>query len=309
MIRNRLIFTLLVLAVLFWSCSAGHDKLVYAYQDRIVDTLSVIAAEKDLFAGNVEGKIFSSGPQTVEALISGSADVAAMGDSAAIILLSKYDNFKIITTHGSGAQRHRIIVGKNISVESWKDLEGLRIGIKKGTSTYGGFIIKSCEMGLDLESSLIEMSPSVQLTALASGEIDVLVASEPTPSIAEDKGIGTFFDSLATGDMSYPIVLVASEKTIEEKSEDLTALIASLQKAELFLTENYEEVLSIHSQLNNFSRELVDGSLSLHDHSVGKASEVKATMENLSRILNETGTISSLPEWEKVLDDSLFPEI
>jgi ABC-type nitrate/sulfonate/bicarbonate transport system substrate-binding protein len=307
--KNIFIYPLLILTALSWSCSSGSDKLIYAYQDRIVDTLSVIAAEKDFFADNVEGKIFSSGPQTVEALISGSADVAAMGDSAAIILLSKYDNFKVIATHGSGAQRHRIIVGKNVSVESWKDLEGLRIGIKKGTSTYGGFIIKSREKGLDLEKSLIEMSPSVQLTALASGEIDALVASEPTPSIAEDKGIGTFFDSLAIGYMSYPIVLVALESTIEEKSENLEALIASLQKAELFLDENYEEVLSIHSNLNNFSTQLVDISLTRHNHSVRKASEVKPTLENLSRILNETGTISSLPDWEKVLDDSLLPDI
>ncbi|MBB6481258.1 ABC transporter substrate-binding protein [Spirochaeta isovalerica] len=304
--KKELILSLLILSTLLWSCSSSDSNLVYAYQDRIVDTLSVIAAEKELFAKNVEGKIFSSGPQTVEALISGSADVAAMGDSAAIILLSKYDNFRIIASHGSGEKRHRIVTGKEIQIDTWNDLQGLRIGIKKGTSTYGGLIIKAEDKGIDLENSLMEMSPSVQLTALASGEIDALVASEPTPSIAEDKEIGRHFDYLDMPGMTYPIVLVASEKTIAERKAQLEDLIKSLENAQDYLATNRSDVITVHSSLSGFSPAMVENSLSLHNHVVRPASDFRETLDELGRILLKTGTINQLPDWDKVLDMSLM---
>lgn len=194
--KNYLLYEIFLLSLFLTGCNQSNEKLVFAYQDRVVDTLSIIAVERGFVDKNVDSRIFSSGSQTIEALISGSADVASMGDSAAILLLSKYDDFVIIASQGNGSKRHRIIVANGITVNNWTDLKNKKIEMKKGTSTHGGFILKSNEEGVQLSENIIDMNPSIQLIALATGEIDVMVASEPSPSIAESNNIGYFFSSL-----------------------------------------------------------------------------------------------------------------
>lgn len=289
------------------SCEKKDDsKLVLAYQDRIVDTLSILAMARGTGMENIEGRIFSSGPQTVEALMSGSADVATVGDSAAITLLSRSDDYVIIASHGKGPGRHRIIVHNGVVVKSWNDLKGLKIGMKLGTSTHGGFLLKSREEGLTGDLNIIDMSPSLQLTALASGEIDVMIASEPTPSQAEAKGIGYDFATLETGNMTYPVVLMTNRKTLETKKGLLKQLLARMSGASDFLETDREKALSILGEITGMDKTIVSESVARHSFNVGNPSEIRDSMTGLTEVLHETGYVSGTIDWDKALNDSLF---
>lgn len=308
MLKNIIKSSVILLLAILTGCSQSHKNLTLAYQDRIVDALSVIAVEKELISPQMDARMFSSGPQTIEALISGSAQIATMGDSAAIILLSKYDNFVIIAGLGTGPKRHRVIVSDNSGIHSWEDLAGKKIGIKKGTSTHGGFLLKSDQLGLNFEKEIIDMAPSLQLTALASGEIDVMVASEPSPSIAEGKGIGTHFAYLDIKDMTYPVVLVTTRETLEKRGNELKLLLKAYENAESFVTNNETEVVKIFSVLNGFNEDLVRSSMSLHQFHIIRPGEMIKTLEKLSSVLLDMGKISELPDWENAMDNTLFSD-
>ncbi|MBW1902363.1 MAG: ABC transporter substrate-binding protein, partial [Deltaproteobacteria bacterium] len=94
--RNVFLFILTVIPVFIgiWlsntACTdAKKGECIFAYQDRVADAISIIAAEKGFFKEqglSLVLKRFSSGPECMEALASGSADFGTMGDTTAIIV-------------------------------------------------------------------------------------------------------------------------------------------------------------------------------------------------------------------------------
>ena len=97
----RIGLILFIISLLLISCSELKNDnnnnlcLVFAYQDRIADAVSIIAVEKEFFKQQglkIEPYIFSSGPACAEALLYGKAQMATMGDATGIVLVSKIEN-------------------------------------------------------------------------------------------------------------------------------------------------------------------------------------------------------------------------
>ena len=123
--------------------SWAAEALRFAYQNRIGDALSIIAFKKDLFIAEglqVKPLLFNNGPACSEALFTGAVDVATMGDTTTLLAVSRINDLRILASHGAGEKRHRIIVAGNSPLKNPADLKGKRVGVKKGTSTHGGFL-------------------------------------------------------------------------------------------------------------------------------------------------------------------------
>ena len=172
--------------------AVAAEPLRFAYQNRIGDAVSIIAVNRDFFAEEglqVKGLLFNNGAACAEAIFTGAVDVATMGDTAALLAVSREPTLRIIASHGAGEKRHRIIVPQASPIRSLNDLKGKRIGVKKGTSTHGGFLALLAAKGINsLELRIIDLDPAIMPDALAAGSLDAFVASEPTPSLAEQKG-------------------------------------------------------------------------------------------------------------------------
>ena len=91
---------------------------------------------------------FSSGPACAEALYSGAADIGGMGDTTAIIMTARSPAFVIIASHATGEHRHRVMVRNDSRLQTLNDLKGKRLGVKKGTSTYGGLLAALSKAGM-----------------------------------------------------------------------------------------------------------------------------------------------------------------
>ncbi len=138
--KKKLILFLVICA---WPVlSFGEEPLRFAFQNRIGSVLPIIAVEQGFFADEgleVTTQMFSNGPACAEALTSGAADIATMGDTTALIALSRNLPVQLLFSHASGEHRHRLMV-MNPTLTTIDDLRGKRIGVKKGTSTYGGLL-------------------------------------------------------------------------------------------------------------------------------------------------------------------------
>ena len=175
-------------------------------------------------AGMFEFIQFSSGSLSAEALINGGADIASMGDAVAVSLASRYpDKIVLVAVHGTGAGRHRL-------ASAFGDLSDVgSIGIKYGTSTHSALLAwmeRSRVMTGDV--SLIDLSPDLQLSALASGEIDALAASEPTPSIAAQRMNNITVTPIEVEGRSFPVVLVARRSSFLEKKDLIEELVSKI---------------------------------------------------------------------------------
>ena len=212
MVAGGVAVVALAIAAVFHSqdMSNSEPAIRFAYQNRIGSAACVVAVENDFFTDEelkIEPFRFNSGPACAEALYSGSADIGTMGDTTALITVSRDDRFVIIASHGQGEHRHRLMVDRNASITMVENLRGKTVGVKKGTSTYGGFLLLLASRQLDpAEIRILDMRPSEMPDALAAGSIDAFVASEPTPSLAEMRGARELATMGGLGN-TYPTLL------------------------------------------------------------------------------------------------------
>ena len=319
--RYKLLSVTLISAIIICSILVYQEYWVkkttvsftIAYQDRVADLAMIVAVKlgyfKDEGLKGVRTMMFHSGPACAEAIIYGKADFGTMGDTTAIIATAtKEPVIKIIASHGGGEHRHRIIARIGSGIKSLQDLVNKRIAIKKGTSTHGGLMLLAKKYGLNLDPYLVDMSPSDQLTALATGAVDAIVASEPTPSIAEVKGYGYEVATCGGLNNTYPILLVVRTDFAEKHPKVVVKVLKALIRATEFIREHPKEAAAILANLTGIPTEAVEKAMSYHYYQVKLDDEVKNSLNSMAAFLKEIGKIESLPDLDEAMDDSYLRE-
>ena len=280
------------------SASGQNELPVFAYQDRVGDAAAIIAAEKMKSSGVFDTKRFSSGGLCAEALISGTADAATMGDAVAVKLAARYpENIIFLGVHGEGAQRHRLVRSKRIPD---------KIAVKFGTSTHAALLAWYENQGIDLNSEgapeLVDMPPSLQISALSSGEVDAIAASEPTPSIALEKICGEDCSleavTLDSPGRKYPIVLVTTRKSLSKFGDQIKNLENELNISAELIDSN----MDLLSGITGLDFELLEKSLSYHDFGLKPVQQYQDELDELAGFLLERGAIPEKPDWSAVMD-------
>jgi aliphatic sulfonates family ABC transporter substrate-binding protein len=285
-------------------------KLRFAFQDRVADAASMVAVEKGFFseeALDVQPMVFSSGPACSEALLSGSADIGTMGDTTAVIAAAR-SPVKIIASHGGGEHRHRIVVAEDSSIRAPSDLVGRRVAVKKGTSTYGGLLAWAQASGIDLsEVRVTEMRPGDMADALLSGAVDAIVASEPTPSVVEERG-GRELATLGGLGNTYPILLVARDEFIAANPEAVSAFVRAMSRAAVFISENPEESAEVVGGRTGLGLETTSRAMSHHYYDVGLDRETRASLLGTAEFLVSSNTLETIPDLSGAITDRFLSD-
>jgi aliphatic sulfonates family ABC transporter substrate-binding protein len=311
--------TLLLIATTVAFAAAGQamagsraelPEVRFAYQDRIADAVSVIAVENGFFAKEglqVKPMMFTSGPACTEAVVSGSADIATMGDTTAVISVARAP-VTIIASHGGGEHRHRIIVKAGSSIRFPRDLVGKRVAVSKGTSTYGGFLAWARARKLDLSKvRIIDMKPEDMGTALLSGAVDAAVASEPTPSVMEEKG-GRQLATLGGLGNNYPILLVARNDFLREHPEAATRFVRAMSRAAEFVRSHQEETAQIMARKTGLSPAATAKAMKLHYYRVQLDRQTRASLREIADFLVQQKILDNAPDLGKTVTDRYLPK-
>lgn len=291
--------------LMLWVCvSFSFAKpLVIALQDRVVDAVVIVAIEKKFFEAegiDILPKRFTSGNATSEALIFGDADIATMGDTAGIIAISKYcPTIKILTALGGGEKRHGVVVAKDANITSLSDLVGKKIAVKKGTSTHGGVMLKSKAEGLNLDKEMMDLEPSLMASALMSKEVDAIIASEPTPSVLVEKGIGKRIMSLEGVGNTYPLLLMVKEVSFKAHASQMQGVFNALDKGTRFINEHPDESAQIVSKFSKLSISATKEAMAYHFYQVGMDETSKRSLVKMAEFLYDNKKIGALPDFEK----------
>lgn len=291
-----LIFSLFLLLLCpFPILSAELPTVRFAYQDRVGSVIPLVAVQQGLFEQEgvrVESVQFNSGPANAEALYSGSVDVAAMGDTAALIMVSKRPDMVVLASHATGEHRHRLMVRKDAVFNRLEDLRGKNVGIKRGTSTHGGLLLALQAHGMsERDLHLVDLSPSTMSEALAAGSIEAFAASEPTPAVAESYGARelTTFGGLGN---SYPILILAPQSFVAANGEALTRFFRALKKAEVYTSTHPAEVTALLAEQSGLSPQAVSGAMSRHRYSLRLDQSIRDSLDQTATFLLEQGVLT-----------------
>lgn len=295
-----------VVAVQAWcfaTMAFGAEPLRFAYQNRVGDALSLVAMHKGFFAAEgvqIKGVLFNNGPACAEALYSGAVDIATMGDTTALVALSRDPALRILASHGAGEHRHRIVVARNSPLRTLADLKGKRIGIKKGTSTHGGLMALLAANGMQAaDFKLLDLSPDTLPEALAAGSIDALVASEPTPSVAESRG-GRELATLGGVGNSYPLLILVKTTVLQKRDVQLRGFFRALRRAERFVRENPAETAGIVAKEDRLSAELARKAMARHSYRLQLDAATINSLNSTAAFLKEQKKLQQLPDLHAV---------
>jgi len=280
----------------------------FAYQDRVADAASIIAVARGFFRDeglDVKPLVFSSGPACSETLLSGSADVGTMGDTTAVIAVAR-SPVTIIASHGGGEHRHRIVVAGDRAIRSPADLIGKRLAVKKGTSTYGGLLAWAGAVKLDLTRvKVTEMRPEDMGDALISGAVDAIVASEPTPSIVEERG-GRELATLGGLGNSYPILLVGRNEFLAAQPEAVTAFLRAMRRAAQFIQDHPDQAAEVIATKTGLSTEVAARAMAHHYYTLQLDQSTRASLDGIADFLVSQDILEAPPDLSQTVDDAFL---
>ncbi len=269
-----------------------------AYGKKIHYAPQIIALKQGYFDEEglaVEAKAVQAGIQAAEALASGSADIAVMGDAPGIIAASKVP-VKIVASYGGGENMHRIVA------------KGKRVAIQMGSSTHGGFLAFLAKHGLstaDLE--LVPLNPRDMPEAMITNQIDAGVGSEPWPTNIEEKVEGSYQVATLSGlGNNYPLVMLVSEPYAEEHPEAVAAALRATQKAVDFMHEHPEEAAVMISETTGVPAERERKIMDTLEWGVVLDDATVESLKQTAEFLHSQEKIGAVPDWGRVIDKSFI---
>jgi len=300
------------LAFLLMPSEEDEMDLTLAYSEKMNYETLMVANDKGYFDDvglNVTPAIVTGGIQAAEAIVTGSADVAAMGDAPAVQLITKGIGAKIIGRIAGAEGMHRIISDANITAP--QGLEGLKVGMQQSSSSHGAFL-QWCEAN-DVNTdnvTFVYLNPSYLAEAMYSGEIDAMVGSEPWAINTENLCGGSVHElgnSSGLGS-SFPIVLVASQKALAEKGEAISRLLEALDMSNDHINDDWDDAMAICASHTGLTVEDQSRGSGLQFFELGFNATDVQSMTMTAVGLMDFGKITAVPMIMDHVDLSYLPE-
>jgi NitT/TauT family transport system substrate-binding protein len=170
---------------------------------------------------------FPSGKLALDALLSGSVDVATAAETP-VVLARNHPEIRVLAT--MTRSRFRIIADSTRGINSVKDLEGKQVGAPEGTSAQFFLSRILGEAGLAPTAiKFVNTQPGDLVSSFVRGDVDAISVWEPLAARALDEtpGKGITIEGDSTAYIEH-FLIVTTEAKLTEKGEQIKRMLASL---------------------------------------------------------------------------------
>lgn len=310
---------IMAVALLFSACEQqSRETLKVGISPWLGYEPLALASEKNFYKDTPVRIIrFATPTESYRALRDGIIDVAAFTADEVFYYAEVRDKPRIFLILDISNGADAIVARKEI--KTIDDLKGKRLGVEG--SALGDYVI---QRALDfskngLQSSQIELKTVeiiVQEKAFLNDEIDAAVTYEPSKSLLIKAGAHVLFDS---SQIPYEIVdvLVANDKTIQERSTDLENLAKGWFKSLHYINSNYKQMMLKMSQHEDTSVEefqkgyedLIIPSRAENLKMLGENASLLEPMQRLSKLMHAKGSLEKSIDVEPFLDSRIINAI
>ena len=293
--RPNLIFsTFLTLSTL--AVSANADVVTIGTAPNLQTLPIVVADSQGFFAEEgieLESVKFTSGRRALEALIGGQLDVAFMAEYPVSIASLREQPFGTFTTL-SRYTANRLVSKGSIGFEEVADLEGKKIGTTKGSNTE--FFTEALLESAGVTAEVINVSPPDIVPALARGDIDAGIMF-PDFYPAAEKALGDDYREFRSDAYIAWFVLSATPDMLENRSDELEAMVRALIKAEEFIKSNPKEAQQALADATEglLSLEDVQARFAEAEYEVGLSNGLLDILETQAKWVVSKGMVEAEP--------------
>lgn len=208
-----------------------------------------VAAAKGFFekAGvKVPEKKLPSGRLTMDAMLSGSLDIATPVETGPMFAIANGTNLAILAQISTNPDEVKPLVRVDAGVKGPKDLAGKRLGYGAGSSNQFAMYNWLKAGGVPASAvTLVNLQPADLVTALVNGTIDVGFTWEPFLTAAVQKGAGKI--QVVEGQHLYQsrLLLVARPDWAKSHVDVTSKFLQALVMADEWMKANRSEAIRI----------------------------------------------------------------
>jgi ABC-type nitrate/sulfonate/bicarbonate transport system substrate-binding protein len=273
--------------------------------------LTVIADQNGYFKeegfSKINLKTFPAGQLQVEALVAGAVDIVNPAQGPVLTLRS--NGFPVVVL-ASLAQYNDAIgcaVRESLGVKDPKQLEGLKLGVLKGTTAEQMIANLAKHYGVDQSKiQLVNLAPPEQLSSLATGAIDGICVWQPWIQLARQKtpiqvihtGAHSRFaqNSGETVQIDYTRgIVAAAAQFVKKNPKTIDALMHAYVKAQAFVSDpkNYDKVLAIYTKQFNLDPEVYKTIIKEYHGTLALDKSYVDDMNTIQDFLSATGRLKN----------------
>ncbi|QNG58246.1 MULTISPECIES: aliphatic sulfonate ABC transporter substrate-binding protein [Bacillaceae] len=254
---------------------------------------------------------FQSGPSYFEAIASNRLDFGRVGNIPVLSGQGAGISFTEIATASTGEKGDAILVPKDSSITSPKDLKGKKIAVAKGSSAFGLlYRLLEKENIKPAEVEIIQLQPDEAQAAYETKSVDAWAIWEPYQSIqvvnneakiiSNGEAIGTF----------SPGFQIVRTQFAEEHPELVELYLKVTEKATRWQNENKDEAIAIYSELKKTDKEVIRKVLE-NSVPVNTPIEKKIVNEqqNTANLLLDLGGLKKELDVTEVVDNSYIEKV
>lgn len=285
--KNSLILFIIVavlgIAIIFIKKYNNNDKPVrYAYvPTALVDAPSAIS-EDEFKKKGINAKPFSTGIETVQALIGGATDVATLAEMPFMLASLKRDDLRIVAVI-STAKSLGMVVDSDKGIENVSDLAGKSVGFPKGTSAQ--YVYETLLDSYDVKDKVkaVNLTPPNLQSSINRGDVDAIVVWQPfLEKIIQSNP--ERFSLVKNSDDVLRVVyfVVTTESYLKKNPEGVKKILKILADSDKKIKSGDVETLRILCQKNNVNLETMKKVLPMFDYEVKIDSTIIDTFKKLS---------------------------
>ncbi|NSZ20053.1 ABC transporter substrate-binding protein [Agrobacterium vitis] len=267
------------------------------------------AAKYDLKVNKIKS---STGIEANEALLTGAVDVAEVGITPFVTLLSRTSDVVAIGVVSSGGGMYRTVVKNASPYQSMDDLKGKKIAIKLGSGNYSAFLIYIASRGWkESDFQLVNTGDQEAIAALTAGSVDAVIYWEPIVSILISKGIARPIFSFK-GIVENPVFLVTNRATIAKKPAALQKYVATFMDGQSALSKDVAGSAAMITSALNKAGQQIDGkaielSIPSMAYDIALTDTAKSEAKENWALLQKAGKLrGNEPDWSSAFDSQFI---
>ncbi|MDQ0246660.1 sulfonate transport system substrate-binding protein [Bacillus fengqiuensis] len=267
---------LILMLILLAGCSASetNKKEANTNEEKVTVNIGIqqslgpllIAQKKGWFeeafakvGAEVKWTEFQSGPPHFEAMASDRLDFGQVGNSPVVAAQAADIPFKEISNSSDGLKGNAILVQKNSSIKSLKDLKGKKIAVAKGSSGFNLLYRALDKAGLDPDKDvqIIQLQPDEAQPAFETGSVDAWSIWEPFITFQKVEHDARVLEDGESLNVYSPGFTIVRTKFADEHPELVVEFLKVYEKALRWQEENLDEAIKIYAEAKKIDPEVV----------------------------------------------------